>query len=270
LVTKGDTAADFLQVEFELAKVPAEGGLGLVQNVTAARSSFIRTELNDFLMALEDEGVEPVAGRVETIVKAGPEEKPGELERKVIMKSPAVVGGAAFKGDRLVGWLDETETRGLLWVLNKVKSGVVVVRLPGGQGGVVGLELRGGRAKVSPELRDGKVTMNIEIRTSANIGDLGDSQPPLDPRIDPALIPALEERLAQAVKDEVSRALARAQVDLRSDIFGFGAAIHRSLPKEWHKLKGRWDEEFPRLEVNVKVKATILHPGRSARSVRPG
>lgn len=270
LVAKGSTAADFLQVEFELSKVPAEGGIGLVENVTLATSSFIDADLNDFLVRLESEGVEPVAGRVDTIVKAAPEEPPGSLERKVIAKSPAALGGAAFKGDRFVGWLSETEARGWNWIAGKARGGIVVVQPPGGEGGLVGLALLGGKAEVSPRLKDGKVIIEVKIDARANIGDLTGCPASLDPRSNPAVIPVLEGLLARAIKNEITQVLTRSQVEFRADIFGFGAAVHQSLPKEWQGLKDRWDEEFSRLEVMVEVKATILDPGRTVRSTKPG
>ena len=268
LVVEGDTASSFLQLEFELTKQPSAAGLGLLKNVMVSKSTYIPSTVNDFLVALDSEGADPVMGRVQTIVKAEPELPPGQVLRTDVPKSPAGVGGAAFKGDRLAGWLSETQARGLLWTWGKVEGGSLVVQLPGGEGGLVGLQILGEDAEVSPSLEDGRVVMTVKIVTDADIADLGPNVPPYDARSRRELVAATEERMAQAVREEVLAALARAR-ELRADIFGFGAVIHARLPAQWRKLKDRWDEEFPNLEVRVEVKARVRHTGRAVAGIEP-
>ncbi|OBZ17671.1 Ger(x)C family spore germination C-terminal domain-containing protein [Bacillus sp. FJAT-26390] len=44
-------------------------------------------------------------------------------------------GAAIFQEDRLIGWLNETETMTLLWIRNEMKEGVVAVNVPEELGG---------------------------------------------------------------------------------------------------------------------------------------
>ncbi|GAA3334279.1 hypothetical protein GCM10020331_101620 [Ectobacillus funiculus] len=50
-------------------------------------------------------------------------------------KVPSIYGAAIFQGDRLVGWLNDKETRGVLWIRNELKSGVLAVPVPKEEGG---------------------------------------------------------------------------------------------------------------------------------------
>ena len=50
------------------------------------------------------------------------------------------------------------------------------------------------------------------------------------------------------------KAVNMAQNELKTDIFGFGEAIHRRYPRLWEKIKDDWDDEFVRLPVNITVK----------------
>lgn len=64
-------------------------------------------------------------------------------------------------------------------------------------------------------------------------------------------------------------AVAKAQ-ELDSDIFGFGAELNRTNPEKWAELRERWDEEFPRVDVQVEVKAKLRRSGLLIRSTQIG
>ncbi|MBE3519385.1 MAG: Ger(x)C family spore germination protein [Firmicutes bacterium] len=143
-VVKGSTARQFLeQVEFELERLPSEGGQGISRYVQEGVSAEpVDCTLNSFLRCLEAEGVEPVAVRVEAVPKmpAAPGSV-GDLLRDQVKISSKHGGAAVFKGDKLVGWLDERETRGVNWVTGKVRSGILVIDQPNEKGKLVSLEI---------------------------------------------------------------------------------------------------------------------------------
>lgn len=269
LVAEGTTAADFLNLGFEVARTPPQQGLGLVQNVEYFMSTLTSFNLCEVLGGLREEGIEPVMGRAQSIIKGEGAENPFDVTRTIIPKSPAALGGAAFKGDKLVGLLSETEARGLLWLKGRVVSGSMVVQLPGSSS-LVGLRLQGQTAKVSPKLEAGKVIMRVTITASADVADLTTNQPPFDARAHHDLEYKLEELMSQAIKNEINQALARAQTDFKADIFGFGALIHSFLPDEWAKLRDNWDDDaFTRLEVRLNVQTKVTDSGCSVSGIVP-
>jgi len=50
-------------------------------------------------------------------------------------------------------------------------------------------------------------------------------------------------------------------------IFGFGAEISRKYPKEWTDLKDTWDDEFPKLNVEIDVETSLRRSGLTRRSI---
>ncbi|MBC7335948.1 MAG: Ger(x)C family spore germination protein, partial [Clostridia bacterium] len=264
MVVDGSRAADLLQAEFELEPLPAEGLFFLEEGVRTQLSTGLVVELGDFLQMLEDEGIEPVAERVELVRKL-PGEITGKLERREVLSSPKLSGAAAFKGDRLVGWLNERETRGLLWVKGEVRGGTVVVPQPEVQGKFATLEILRAKSKVRPVKKDGKVAIAVKVETEA---ELREAQAFLDPVNNRELLASIERRLATAIRSEILAAVRRAQADLRSDIFGFGATVHRSLPRDWRRLRDNWDGLFPSLPVEVEVKARLRRSGLAGRSIQ--
>lgn len=200
------------------------------------------------------EGVEPTIGKIEYFEKNG--------EPTFLME-----GAGAFKEDRLIAWLDPIENRGFLWVANKVESGIVVAHRKG-QGKVsnkgmnnhkdkISFEVIESKGKIKPILTGDDLSILIEVEVTANIGERMDNQSTEGK----GFIQEMEELLRSQVEKEVEGIVVKAQEELQSDIFGFGLATHRKFPKYWQENKEEWDEIFPELDVEIKVKTTIKARG---------
>ena len=263
VVVKGAKASDLLQAEFELERMPSEGGMGLLQGARQGLSTIGEGMLNDFLQRLEGEGIDPIATRAEIVPRPQEFDIRGELKRETIGGSARLTGAAVFKDDRLVGWLNKPETRGFNWVMGKVRSGIIVIENPREEGKFIGLEILGARGGFKPEVRNGKVTVAVKIEADANVGDV---QGFIDLLRMPEAWSSMERRMATVIENEVLAAVAKAQ-ELGSDIFGFGAELNRRYPKKWaDEFRDRWDEEFRKIDVEVEVKAKLRRTGLTTKS----
>jgi len=263
VVVKGAKASDLLQAEFELERMPSEGGMGLLQVARQGLSTIGEGMLNDFLQRLEGEGIDPIATRAEIVPRPQEFDIRGELKRETIGGSARLTGAAVFKDDRLVGWLNKPETRGFNWVMGKVRSGIIVIENPREEGKFIGLEILGARGGFKPEVRNGKVTVAVKIEADANVGDV---QGFIDLLRMPEAWSSMERRMATVIENEVLAAVAKAQ-ELGSDIFGFGAELNRRYPKKWaDEFRDRWDEEFRKIDVKVEVKAKLRRTGLTVKS----
>jgi len=230
----------------------------------AATSMVPAVKLNDFLKALASKSSQPFAPAIEVFYEEKQEGEVGnetEEEKKALLFKTG--GTAVFKEDKLAGWLDIYETRGLLWVLGKVRSGILVVPAPGGRGGDISLEIIRAESKIEPELKDGRVIITVEVKEDSNLGD----QALPEDLARPEMFELLEQAEAQAIAREIRMALQKARV-WGVDIFGFGEAVHRKYPKEWRELEKRWGEVFPDVEVNIVVKAKVSRLGLKLRHVK--
>jgi len=254
-VAKGPAAA-VIQARHEQEKIPAQAIEQMIK-AGAATSMVPVVRLNDFLKALASKSSQPFAPAVEVFYEEKQEGEVGnetEEEKKVLRFKTG--GAAVFKEDKLAGWLDIYETRGLLWVLGKVKSGILVVPAPGRQGHDVSLEIIRAESKIKPELKDGRVIITVEVKEDSNLGD----QTLPEDLARPEMFELLEQAQARAIEREIRAAIQKARA-WGVDIFGFGEAVHRKYPKEWRELEKRWGEVFPDIEVNIVVKAKVSRLG---------
>lgn len=188
------------------------------------------------------------------------------IRRAMAVGSELKVGGTAvFKGNKMAGWLDERESRGLLWVRGKVKGGIITVSCGSGGGGDqrFSIEILSNGSKIEPELVDGELSVTVKITADTSIQEAECRQELEKPEV----IKSIENSLADAVRGEVEAALARAQREYRSDVFGFGEAVHRKYPGVWKEVKNDWKEIYPDLPVYVEVDARIARTGLVTKPV---
>ncbi len=241
LVSKGK-ANDILDSQTELEKIPGENIAQLVDE-SVATSEESAVNLQEFFTRLMSKTTAPVASVIE-VMDQGKE------------KIARLSGTAIFKTDKLVGYLNKAETRGLLWVIDKVKSGIIVVKSPSGEG-KVSLEIIRASSEITTEIKDNKPYITINIDEEGNLSDQ------MSPDYDLTKLPvwsSLEKSQADAIQQEVMAALKKAQ-DLNTDIFGFGDAVHRKYPELWRDMEKQWDHYFPDLEVEVIINAKLSRPG---------
>lgn len=173
------------------------------------------------------------------------------------------IGIAAYRGDKLVGFLDDHEARGYLWTVGRVEQGTIEVDDPGGSGKKIALGIIRSSASVKPVIDDDLIRMDVELHV-----DLETREAPMHTNVNnQTLVQALEDSLDALILREARATLNRVQKELKTDIYGFGNKVYRKDPKLWAELEPRWNEEiFPNLEVNIQVKSRVRAPG-SAYSV---
>jgi len=202
--------------------------------------------LHDFLTRLMSKTTAPIAPLITLTSK--------EKEKQI-----NISGTAVFKKDKMVGVLNTKETRGLLWVIGKVKSGIIVVDCPQGNG-KASLEIIRASSKITPEIKNDQIHITVKIKEEGNLG----SQMCPEDLTTPAAWTSLEKRQATAIRNEVLAAIKKAQ-EFNTDIFGFGDAVHRKYPKLWKEIENQWNDFFPTLEVSVIVEAKLRRTGLIAK-----
>ncbi|KJS82060.1 MAG: spore gernimation protein GerC [Peptococcaceae bacterium BICA1-8] len=255
LIARGKTK-DIIEAEHEQEKVPADAIESLVK-ATFATSKIPKIDLHELLKTLASKTSDPFIPGIELLEKKKDEideMKEDEKTKKVVKLD----GTAIFREDKLIGWFDEIETRGLLWILGKVKSGIIVVPSPREGTKNVALEIIKVSSEVKPEMINGRLVITVEVKEEGNLGEQMSESVDLTK---PDTFKELEKKQAAAIKDEINAALIKAQKEWGVDIFKFGEAVHRKFPGEWKELKKSWDEEFQNIEVKVEVEAKLREVG---------
>ncbi|MHB1418677.1 MAG: Ger(x)C family spore germination protein [Bacillota bacterium] len=266
LVTRGD-ALDALLTEPEVERTLGAEIVRLITVTQQRVSKAFFADIRDVAMAVSNPGTEPVASVLE-VFSLTPKNIIGESANTGNLhpgspgseqKSVRLKGLAAFRGDKLVGFLGDRETRGYLFITGKFRTGMITLRDPEKESPDrdVVVSVNHMETKIEPAIEDGRVVFVINIKVET---DLAEHEGKGNVTTLPTL-KMLEENISGEVNTMAMEAVSRAQHDFQSDIFGLGDHLHRKLPGEWKQISGKWQEIFPDAKVNIIVKTQIRRTG---------
>lgn len=248
LLVAKDKASDIFSVKTKLSTDPSMNISDLMK-AQINTSETPQIKILDFVERLLSDTTSPIA----PIVKVSTDGSNSAIE---------VSGTAVFKQDKMVGELDEAQTRGLLWVLGKVESGIVQIDAPGGSADI---EISSAMSDKSVELSDdGRVKVHVTVTASGNIG----SQTGPDTLTTPENVKILEKNFSQRITDEIYTCLDKAK-ELDADIYGFGDMVYKKYPKQWESMEDNWDETFKNIDFELEVKVAIRGSGRIVKPAYP-
>ncbi|QZY54578.1 Ger(x)C family spore germination protein [Crassaminicella profunda] len=178
---------------------------------------------------------------------------------------PYIGGLAVFKGEKMVGWLDELETQGFLWVTDHIEGGVVVVESKMNEKStLVTLEILKNKTKIKPIYKEDEIVMKIDIETDVMIGEIGGVQDFIgkEGRI------ILKKDTEKQIKTQVENVIKKVQKDYDSDIFKFSKSIKKEMPDMWKKIKPDWDKVFKDLKTDINVVVNIKGSALKSKPIK--
>lgn len=180
-------------------------------------------------------------------------------------KNERVEGTAVFDKDRMVGKLDGKESKAMLFVKNKISGGVLEVEDRTGKP-AYSLEILSSRTEVRPVLREGDVTIHLSTVTKTGLDEVMNT----GGMTQHESLKDIEKRAGEKLRQDMLSVIHKVQREYHADIFGFGAAVHRKIPKPWKQMRDRWSDIFTDLEVTVDAKVIIESTAKTSRALKLG
>ncbi|RKP47343.1 Ger(x)C family spore germination protein [Cohnella endophytica] len=213
-------------------------------------------KLDDLYSTLESEGKSAVLTGLEVTGDFEHGEKMDNLKESVRPAKINLLGLTVFKGDRLVGWLNEDESRAFNYITNNVSTSGFVTACPKGTGSITYGIVRS-KTKLKGSVKDGIPHINIHIRSELSVDEMACDVDLTSPNT----IVDLQRNASSYLKDLIRDTIDELQSKYKSDIFGFGAVIHRSDRKAWKQMSSDWDKHFAELQVSIQVDMKIREIG---------
>lgn len=220
-----------------------------------------RTDMRTLSAAFLSESTHPVLAKIQPRRRQISADRNAEFGTNLQIE---MAGTAVFKRDKMIGWLNLEQSRGLLWFIHKVESRVIALDCGGGK--PLSLEIKNNSFDITPAYQNGKVSFQINLHAEIDLVELGCSPDQSQEEIMQQLEPHAVERLTHEVQSVVEAA----QKTYGVDILELGKVFQNRYPSEWQMIKGDWEKVFPEAKVSVKVDVHIGSPVLLSKPMRPG
>lgn len=258
-VAKGATAYDTLNVQTALEKIPANKVFDALENSERRWAPTRTVTLDELVSSIVSKGRQAMLTGI--LVYGDPESGSNVTNAQNISPKSGLrldyLG--VFKKDKLVGWLNRNDSKGVSYITDHVKSTAVNIPCEGDQ---ITVNTTSSKTKIKGKVENGNPKIDINVTSEGSIGEV-------ECTIDltkPEKIEELNKRYEKDIKAKIEGSIKTLQEKYQSDIFGFGDEIHRTDPKAWKRLQENWEQEFANLDVNVSVEAKIRNLGTISES----
>lgn len=252
LLSKNAKAKDILEIISPLETFPSQTLASDIETSSSKTSLIYKITYNDFLYTLLQEGTNPILNSV-TILgddEKGSDEK--SLSSTVPKATIKIDTLGIFKDDKLLGWADQDESRGINLLNDSVENFYVKTKC---EDKYIMSYVKNIKSKTNIDVDNKKVMVNIEgeatlLEVNCNI-DLED----------PKIIENIENDIKNKLNETVSKATTLVQETYNSDVLGYGTKIYKKNPKKWKSIKDDWDTIFKELEINTEININVKTKG---------
>ena len=180
----------------------------------------------------------------------------------------AALGSAVFRGDKMIGEINDIETRSTLILRRELKNKFVLALSGDGKDGLPAssLEVTSSNTKINADFNDG--TLKICIN-STFYGYISELQSSINYFTETNRL-LLEKEYADLLKGQMKTIVLKAQKEFKSDIFGFGKEIRIQKPDVWKNIENRWSNYFENLECNIDITVKITGSGLEMKPLKVG
>ncbi|MFE5319278.1 Ger(x)C family spore germination protein [Paenibacillus sp. NPDC056579] len=258
VISKGVPAERILEV-YTLPQevIPANKIFRSLQNSSKLWGAATEITLDGVISDATKDGKQPVLSGISITGAKESEsiETKSNVEHVKPIGSLTFSGMAAFKKDKMLGWLNQQESRAYYYIEDKVDNTVETVSCP--DGGNITIEILRSRSDIKGILTGGKPEIDVQLQVEGNLDEV---QCDLNLTTEENL-QRLEKITESHIQANLEKTINSVKRQYKSDIFGFGEAIHRTLPRDWVDLKNNWNDHFVELPVHVSVDVKIRRIG---------
>lgn len=252
-VSKEKTANEILSAQSTTAAIRS---FEIEQMLEAQKdlSKLPRTKVYQFVNDLPCKGIAPVLPAMELVESVGE-------------KTFALCGAAVFKGDKIVGYLNEEESNYYCYISNEVRRGLIVILdSPQTEGVDITLEIFDSETKVKPVYSDGKVSIDIMIKVRAALAEQrGNSKSESETEV-----LKIQKAAEEYIKSNTVKTIQSVQKKFGLDIFGFGKKIYSEMPQLWKEIGRDWTSIYKEMDVNVSASVELKNRGLLRYPIKVG
>lgn len=217
--------------------------------------------LNDLIAAMTSSGRQPVMA----VVNVKGDVKKGESVDNMKKPEPdavvAIDSMAVLKGEKLLGFLSEDDSRNYLWTQNKMNYTTVAV--PCDKNKYLSVKITDSNTKIKAKMANG--TPDIRIGLSLQGFLMGSNCGyPLDM---PDTYMKIQKLTEKFIEKQIADTINKVQKDYGVDVFGFGEVMERQDYQAYKQVKEHWDEAFREAKITITADLNVTAAGIRTKGI---
>lgn len=258
-IAKDDNAKDIIKIISPLETFPSQTISTNIKASSESQAISSAITYSKFIENIMKKGINPILPTITVEGNISKGEKAKNLESSsldAILKLSTI---AIFKDDKLVGYADKNQSRGINLMLDEIKEMMIEYKC---EENILVTNLSEVNTKTDIKLKDGILEAAINVD---GIGDITENNCKLD-LTNTKTINTIEKHVNKKVEKLINNGLNLIQNDLKSDVIGFGNILYKKNPNYYKKID--WDEEFPKLKIKVNSNIKITTKGSARQSIK--
>ena len=261
LLVSKEKASDVVSISPEYNTTFGLEILDLIKSNRLTTTKMIR-DMSQFKKEFNQDTTDPITAVVTNAENIGnkviDEDANSKKEQEKRTDIVSLNGTAVFKEENLKGYLNHSETRGLLWIKGELKKEIVVLECGENEKGFVSVIINDSSSKMIPEINQIYNKITVITNVDARIGEVTCTNLKLNSNQLNQLNKQMEELIVKEEKDVLNKV----QKQWQADIFGFGKAFYQKHPRDWDRIASNWRKGgLKDLQVHLKVNANISQYG---------
>jgi len=226
-------------------------------------STFPTVRLGHYLTVLGRKSTAPIIPVVKSI-KSGDEGIEYKADEKDAIEF-LLEGAGVLRGDRLVDYLTDEETKGYMWLEKEVvHRSLNTVGIEESEVNFAGQVLKS-TTKYKVEAIDGTTGLQYQIKVSIAVDEVMGLKEQLSETEWLELMKEAEKRFAKVIQKECELSIQKER-ELGLDFLGIGRHIEQKNSTYWKTVKDQWEEKIADFPVSVDIQVMIHHSGMSSSS----
>lgn len=169
-----------------------------------------------------------------------------------------VSGEGVFKNFKLVGWYTDQEVTGQRFILGQIEKALLTAHLPPEKGGRIILDAYNINTSTIPKIIKDNIKISVKIRME---GDVNEIQNPVSVKNTEELLRDWKRAFEEHVHTTVNDVYIKGRDLYNTDSFEIDDKIENYYPEFWKKNKGKWDELFKNVELELDIDVKIRRIG---------
>ena len=213
---------------------------------------------NELVSIMLDENSEIVLPSIKLINDSKEGENIENTEETKVNTKYELSNLAIFKDDKLIGYLDEEQSKTYNILQNKINNTILTYECDKDK--YMSVEIIDSQS--SMDISDKKA--NIEVKLSGNLNEYNCSKSLENKKT----IEKIEKEFEQKLTESITKNINEVRTEYNSDIFGFLDNIYKKDYKTYKTIKNNWyNSNYQRLELSVNVDLTVIAKGKVMEAI---